>query len=166
MSEKFGRRVFVVLATLLFLIAGCQQKQGDNEAIQAAVRQHLSALGTLNLQAMDVDFTRISVQNNQASADVSFRPKAGAPADATMQVSYQLEKQNGNWKVTKKSAPGGMIEHPDPNVNPHGNAAAGSVHGNLPNFQEILGTNNTNPSNSQQGNSGTSPTSGSVKPQP
>jgi hypothetical protein len=138
---------------LLALIAGCKQKQNDDEAIRAAVRQHLTALGSLNLQAMDMDFTKIAVQNNQASADVSFRPKTGAPAGAAMQVSYNLEKQDGAWRIIKKSAPGGMIEHPNPNVNPHGQAAAGSVHGTLPNFQEILDSNAPASNNKTQGNS-------------
>ena len=132
---------------MLGLIAGCKQKQNDDEAIRAAVRQYLTSLGTLNLQAMDMDFTKIAIQNNQASADVSFRPKTGAPAGAAMQVSYELEKQDGAWKIIKKSAPGGMIEHPNPNVNPHGQAATGSVHGNLPNFKEILGADDPNAGN-------------------
>jgi len=33
-----------------------------------------------------------------------------------------------------------MIEHPNPNANPHGQNVQGSVHGKLPNFQEVLGT--------------------------
>lgn len=123
---------------LLTILAGCKQKQGDDEAIRAAVHQHLVSLGTLNLQAMDTDFNRISVNNNQASADVSFHPKTGAPESAVMQVTYQLEKQEGNWRVVKTSTPGGMIEHPSPNINPHGQVQ-GEVHGKLPNFQEMLG---------------------------
>jgi hypothetical protein len=150
-------------AAILGVLSGCKQKADDDEAVRAAVRQHLTSLGTLNLQAMDMDFTKIAVQNNQASAEVSFRPKTGAPAGATMQVSYQLEKQDGAWKVVKKSVPGGMIEHPDPNANPHGNAAGGSVHGKLPNFQEVLRSNGSNPADSQTNNRATSAT---PSPQP
>lgn len=128
----------IVGLVVLALFAGCKQKQSDDEAIRDAVRQHLVSLRTLNLQAMDTDFNRISVNNNQASAEVSFRPKGGGPADAAMQVTYQLEKQEGNWRVVKTSTPGGMIEHPDPNTNPHGQVP-GEVHGKLPNFQEMLG---------------------------
>jgi hypothetical protein len=138
--------VFCFLA-LLVSFAGCKQKQNDDEAIRAAVRQHLASLATLNLQAMEMDFTKIAIQNNQASADVSFRPKTGAPAGAAMQVSYELEKREGAWKVVKKSVPGGTIEHPNPNVNPHGQAAADSVHGKLPNFKEILGADDPNAGN-------------------
>jgi len=151
--------VFCLLA-LGGSLAGCKQKQNDDEAIRDAVRQHLTALGTLNLQAMDMDFTKIAVQNNQASVDVSFRPKTGAPAGAAMQISYELEKQDGAWKVMKKSASGGMIEHPNPNVNPHGQDATGAVHGNLPNFQEILGSNAAAPNGTTQSNNTVSTQSG------
>ncbi len=116
---------------ILAVVSGCKQKPSDDEAVRAAVRQHLSSLGTLNMQAFDTDFTTIVIQNNQATADVSFRPKTGAPAGAAMQVSYQLEKLEGNWRVVKKSTASGMIQHPGPNANPH---AQGEVHGKLPNF--------------------------------
>jgi len=89
----------------LALTAGCKQKQSDDEAIRSAVRQHLTSVGTLNLQAMDMDFTKIAIQYNQASADVSFRPKTGAPAGAAMQVSYELEKQEGTWKSSRNRCP-------------------------------------------------------------
>jgi len=151
--------VFCLLA-LGGSLAGCKQRQNDDEAIRAAVQQHLTALGTLNLQAMDMDFTKIAVQNNHASADVSFRPKTGAPAGAAMQVSYELEKQDGAWKVMKKSAPSGMIEHPNPKVNQHGQDATGAVHGKLPNFQEILGSNAAEPNGTTQSNSTSSTQSG------
>src|SRR5215468_11089294 len=130
-------RVFGLL--VLALSAGCTQKQSDDEAIQAAVRQHLASLGTLNLDAMDTDFNKVAVNNNQASADVTFRPKSGAPTGAAMHVTYQLEKQNGNWRVVKTSTLGGMVEHLNSNENPHGQAVPGEVHGRLPNFQEMLG---------------------------
>ena len=150
-KKSVARRLQVLGLTTLAMLAGCKQKQTDDEAIRAAVRQHLVSLGTLNLQAMDTDFDRIAVNNNQASADVSFRPKGGGPTGGAMQVTYQLEKQDGNWRVTKTSTPGGMIEHPNPNANPHGQAVQGEVHGKLPNFQEILG------GQSSQGSTGAGP---------
>ena len=145
---KFTVSLAVISAVLVFT-AGCKQKQNDDEAIRAAVRQHLTSLGTLNLQAMDTDFANIAIQNDKATVDVSFRPKTGAPAGAAMQVSYQLEKKEGNWKVVKKSTPGGMIQHPDPNANPHAQAP-GDVHGKLPNFQEMLGSGNSQSGTQQQ----------------
>ncbi len=158
-----SKLLFAVIAAALLLTAGCKQKQNDDEAIRSAVRQHLTALGTLNLQAMDTDFTNISIQNDKATADVSFRPKTGAPAGAAMQVSYQLEKQEGNWKVIKKSTPGGMIQHPDPNANPHAQAP-GDVHGKLPNFQEMLGSGNSQSGAQQPQAPAQTPPASSSKP--
>jgi len=143
MKRSFYKIASACCIFLLGAASGCKQKLSDDEAVRAAVRQHLSSLGTLNMQAFETDFTNISIQNSQATADVSFRPKTGAPAGAAMQVSYRLEKKEGNWRVVKKSTPGGMIQHPDPNANPHTPPVQGEVHGKLPNFQEMLGTGNT-----------------------
>ena len=124
-------------------IAGCGKKQTADDAIRAAVRQHLVSLNTLNLQAMDMDFTKVTVQDNQANAEVSFRPKTGAPAGAAMQVAYRLEKHDGNWAVVKTAAVGGVIDHPAPGANPHTEPGQREVHGNLPNFKDILGAPNS-----------------------
>src|SRR5881392_3512920 len=159
--KKFLHKIAIVSCALaLAFVSGCKQKPSDDEAVRAAVRQHLSSLGTLNMQALETDFTNISIQNNKASAEVSFRPKTGAPAGAAMQVSYQLEKQEGNWRVIKKSTPGGMIQHPDPNANPN-TPVQGPVHGKLPNFQEMLGTTNSQPNAQQQAPAQSPPPSGS-----
>jgi hypothetical protein len=53
-----------------------------------------------------------------------------------MQVAYNLEKRDGSWTVLKTQAAGGMIQHPDPNQNPHQNQ---NVHSSsLPNFNDVL----------------------------
>jgi hypothetical protein len=134
-------RLALLLAAVCF--TGCQKKTTDDNAIRAAINKRLLSIGTLNLQAMDMDITQIAVQDNHATAQVTFRPKNGAPAGAAMQVSYQLEKHDGNWNVMKTAAAGGMIEHPAPGTNPHGPPAQGAVHSTLPNFQEMLGTPNS-----------------------
>ena len=161
MKKSLHKIAIASCALALAFVSGCKQKPSDDEAVRAAVRQHLSSLGTLNLQAFETDFSNISIQNNKATADVSFRPKTGAPAGAAMQVSYQLEKQEGNWRVVKKSTPGGMIQHPDSNANPHTSLVQGPVHGKLPNFQEMLGATSSQPSAQQQAPAQAPPPSGS-----
>jgi hypothetical protein len=133
----------LLITALLFAVCfyGCQKKATDEDAIRAAINKHLLAIGTLNLQAMEMDVTQVAVQDEHATAQVTFRPKTGAPAGAAMQVAYQLEKREGNWNVMKTAAAGGMIEHPAPGTNPHG-PAQGAVHSSLPNFQEMLGSPN------------------------
>jgi len=129
---------FVLFLSALGAAIGCRSGPGDDEAIRAAVRQRLASLGTLNLQAMELDFTRITIQNNQATAEVNFRTK-GDPAGAGMRVAYQLEKQDGTWRVLKTSTSGGMLAHPTTSGGPQAGSTPGDVHGQLPDRQDVLG---------------------------
>jgi hypothetical protein len=127
--------VLGISAALLFG-AGCKQQPSDNDAIRAGILQHLNGVGTLNMSAMEMDIRSVSINGNQAHAEVEFRPKTGAPPGAGMQVSYNLEKRDGAWVVQKTQPAGGMIQHPDPNKNPH---QSQDVHsGTLPNFSDIV----------------------------
>ena len=128
----------VAIAVLVVCTVGCRKKQTDANAIRAAITQHLVSLKTLNLEAMDMDVTIASIQGDQAQADVTFRPKTGAPAGAAMQVTYKLERRGNDWAVVKTEAVGGVIEHPAAGTNPHLQPGQPSTHGNLPNVQELL----------------------------
>jgi hypothetical protein len=141
MTNNCSAKLLLTALLLAVCFYGCQKKATDDDAIRAAINKHLLAIGTLNLQAMEMDVTQVAVQDDHATAQVTFRPKTGAPAGAAMQVAYQLEKREGNWNVMKTAAAGGMIEHPAPGTNPHG-PAQGAVHSSLPNFQEMLGSPN------------------------
>ena len=124
------------LSAALLVAGGCKNQQNDNDAIRAGIMQHLTGVGTLNMGAMDVDIRSLSIHGNQARAEVEFRPRTGAAQGAGMQVVYNLEKRDGAWVVLKTQANGGMIQHPDPNQNPHQNQ---DVHpSGLPNFSDIL----------------------------
>jgi hypothetical protein len=120
----------------LLFASGCKTQQSDNDAIRAGIMQHLKAVGTLNLSAMEMNIKSAAVNGNQAHAEVEFRPKTGAPQGAGMQVAYNLEKRDGAWVVLKTQAAGGMIEHPAPGQNPHQNQDAHATQ--LPNFSEIV----------------------------
>jgi hypothetical protein len=124
------------LSGALLLAGGCKKQQGDNDAIRAGILQHLNGVGTLNMSAMEMDIRSVSINGNQAHAEVEFRPKTGAPPGAGMQVSYNLEKRDGAWVVQKTQPAGGLIQHPDPNKNPHLNQDVHS--GGLPNFSDVL----------------------------
>jgi hypothetical protein len=115
---RLTRLVTVSFAAIL-AVAGCKKQSSDTDAIRAGIVEHLTSLKTLNLSAMDIHVTSVDIQGNQAQARVEFRPKAGAPPGAGMQVSYALEKEKGDWVVTKTLATGGVIEHPAPGTNPH-----------------------------------------------
>jgi hypothetical protein len=143
-EKKFGIRkdlrmkhlaLTLGLAAALIAAASCKKQAGDNDAIRSAILQHLSGIGTLNMSAMDMDIRSVTINGNQAHAEVEFRPKTGGTPGAGMQVSYNLEKRDGAWVVLKSQTGGGMIQHPDTNQNPHQNP---DVHTGMPNFNDIL----------------------------
>lgn len=135
---KSASRAAIFFAILL-TAGGCRQRS-DAEAIRAGIREHLVALKTLDLNAMDINVANVAIHGNQAEAQAEFRPKTGAPAGAEMRVSYVLEKRDGNWVVLKTQAVGGVIEHPAPGANPHQSDQPNALHG-LPNFRDILPPN-------------------------
>ena len=94
------------LFAAVFISGGCKQQQSDNDAIRAGIMQHLNGVGTLNMSAMEMDIRSVSINGNQAHAEVEFRPKTGAPRGAGMQVGYNLEKRNGAWLVQKTQPAG------------------------------------------------------------
>ncbi len=127
---------FTILVFLVFF-AGCKKQQSDTDGIRSGINEHLTALKTLNLGAMDMNIQNVSIQGNQAQAQVEFLPKTGAPPGAGMQVSYKLEKQDGKWVVQDSQAAGGTIQHPAPGQNPHLNSTSPSP-ATLPDFRNLV----------------------------
>jgi hypothetical protein len=128
---------FLALVGVLVFFAGCKKQESDADAIRSGINQHLASLKTLNLGAMDMNITNVSIQGNQAQAQVEFRPKTGAPQGAGMQVAYSLQKQNGLWIVQNTQPAGGSIQHPGPGENPHMNSTSPSS-GSMPNFRDLV----------------------------
>jgi hypothetical protein len=125
----------VGLSALLIFAVACKKQQNDADAIRAGIMQHLSSVGTLNLNAMEMDIHNISINGSQARAEVEFRAKTGGPPGSGMQVAYNLEKRDGAWVVLKTQAAGGTMQHPDPNQTQQKQ----NVHpGSLPNFEDLL----------------------------
>jgi hypothetical protein len=138
-GKDFGMKRWALalgLCAALLGAGGCKKQESDRDAIRAGIMQHLTGMAGLNLSAMEMDIRSLAVNGNQAHAEVEFRPKTGTPQGAGMQVAYNLEKRDGHWIVLKTQANGGMIQHPDPNQNPHQNPDVHS--GSLPNFSEVL----------------------------
>lgn len=135
------KREFFVVILLVGIItaAGCSKQQKPaSDAIRDGIQQHLLSLNTVNLAAMDMKITDVAVNGNIAQAQVEYVPKTGAAPGAAMRVSYSLEKRGEQWVVVKTNSFAGAINHPAPGTNPHAQPAQGSVHGNLPNFQDII----------------------------
>src|SRR6267142_4042065 len=134
MRTKYFGAILLVGA---FADAGCHSNQkAQTDAVRDGICQYLSSLNTLNLGAMDMNVSNVKVDGNQAQADVLYTPKTGGVPGAGMRVSYSLEKKGEQWVVVKKNAIGGTIDHPAGNASPQ--TPPGAVHGNLPNFKEIL----------------------------
>jgi hypothetical protein len=104
---------FLLITSLLALLPIAACKKGgagnDNQAIRAAVQQHLVQRSTLNMSAMDMDVKQVSIQGDQATAQVEFRAKQGGPG---MLMSYNLQRQGGAWVVTSSRPTGGEMSHP------------------------------------------------------
>jgi hypothetical protein len=130
--------LIVILAGGISAGAGCKKQQTAADGIREGIRQHLASLNTLNLSAMEMNVSNVTVNGNTAEAQVEYVPKTGAPAGAGMRVSYSLEKHGGQWAVVKTGSLGGAIDHPAPGANPHTQPIRGDVHGNLPNFRELI----------------------------
>jgi hypothetical protein len=128
---------FLTLIAVATLFAGCKKQESDADAVRTGINQHLASLKTINLGAMDMNVTNISVNGNQAQAQVEFKPKTGAPQGAGMQVAYTLAKQNGAWVVQTTTPAGGSIQHPAPGENPHMDPAAPGS-GSMPNFRDLV----------------------------
>src|SRR5437016_13020699 len=76
---------------LVLLLAGgllgpgaCSRQSSDSAAIRSGIMQHLNAIGTLNMSAMDMNVRSLSINRNQAHAEVEFRPKTGGAPGAGM----------------------------------------------------------------------------------
>ena len=128
-------RVLITVG-ILFLIAGCKKQESDADAVRAGINQHLASMKSLNLDAMDMNVKGVSVQGNEAHADVEFTAKGAAPGSGGMQISYKLQKQNGVWVVQDTQVGGGM-QHPGPGEVPPGNADA-PPSGSMPNFHDVV----------------------------
>jgi hypothetical protein len=135
------KRNYLAAALLLSatLLVSCQHQQAfAADPIGDGIRQHLASLNTLNLNAMEMNLSNVSINGNNAEAQVEFVPKTGAPPGAGMRVAYVLQKQGKQWVVVKTNPLGGAIEHPAPGTNPHAQATQSAVPGALPNFRDLI----------------------------
>ena len=117
----------------LVFAGGCKKQVGDQEAIRASIDKHLSGRSDLNMAAMDHQVKQVSIDRDQATAQVEFRLKQGG---APMQVDYALQRRDGVWTVLKGQPVGGPNAHPAMDQPPPN--APGSTPTTLPSFSDIL----------------------------
>ncbi|HKO03347.1 MAG TPA: hypothetical protein VJW51_01295 [Candidatus Acidoferrales bacterium] len=138
-----GRRMgtakpLILLGILLLVLAGCNRQRDEKEAISASIRQHVTSMSGLRMDAMVLELSQVTLNGNHAEAMAEFRPKQG-PAGTSLQVRYQLEKREGAWVVLSGQPVGGQMSHPaggqmppgqtvSPDTQPQGQAALPAGH--------------------------------------
>src|SRR5258708_12436490 len=83
-KETLMKRIGLALGlSAAFLLGGgCKKEPSDNDAIRVGILQHLNGMGTLNMSAMEMEMRSVSINGNQAHAEVVFRPNTAAPPGA------------------------------------------------------------------------------------
>lgn len=132
---------------LLLTIAGCSHNAGpssgasaasanDHDAVIAAIQQHLASDSGVNMSAMDMTVNSVNVNGDQAQADAEFHLKNGGQS---MRISYQLQRQAGNWTVLSDTpSGGGQFSHPPMDKNHSGAAASPNSAEPLPDVADYL----------------------------
>lgn len=109
------------------IAAGSEQSEAPEAQIRTAIQAHLAHITNLNLEAFDTDIKQVTVAGDHAQAQVDFQVKGGP---GVMQLTYQLEKREGNWAVVDSNPAGSNFSHPplDQGQEPPASASGGSSH--------------------------------------
>jgi hypothetical protein len=89
--------------------SGCGQATGQEDAIRRAIDAHVGAKGDLNPSAFQTEIQKVTIQGEQAQAEVVFRVKNGP---GMMQLGYTLKKAGANWVVVQSNPVGSNFAHP------------------------------------------------------
>lgn len=87
-----------------------QASPADQNAIRAAIEDHLRGNRSLNLDAMDLVVDSVAVQGDRAQAHASFHVKNGGATGMTMQ--YFLQRNGNGWVVTNGQPADGNTQLP------------------------------------------------------
>jgi len=97
-----------ILIPILLILAGvgCKKSIATNDAVRKGVLEHLSKNKGLNVESMDIEISSVTFRDNEADANVTFKPKGGDAA-AGMSMKYTLERKGNDWVVKKNPSAGG-----------------------------------------------------------
>lgn len=104
---------------------GSQASRADQQAIRAAIEDHLRGNSSLNLDAMDMVLESVSIQGDRAQAHASFHVKNGGATGMTMQ--YFLQRSGGAWVVTNGQPADGNTQLPPSASSQPGNSLTQST---------------------------------------
>lgn len=96
--------MLLAVALLFGGTVACNRAPENKDAVREGVMEHLSKNTGLDLKSMDVEVNNVTFQGNQATAAVSFKPKASP--DAGMSMNYTLERRGAKWAVLQKAGSG------------------------------------------------------------
>lgn len=90
----------------MICLLACGRNINNKEAVRQVVIDHLSTRENLdlNLSAMEIDVSSLTLRGNEADATVSFRSKGSGTS--LMQMKYTLERSGNHWRVKAKSQSG------------------------------------------------------------
>jgi hypothetical protein len=118
----------VIPLLLGIAVVACNRAPESKEAVREGIVDHLNKNTGLDMKAMDVDIKDVTFKGNQATASVSFKPKA--TPDAGMTMNYTLERRGEKWVVQQKAGGAGHSGGMSPGsgtVNPPKPAAPGDL---------------------------------------
>lgn len=72
------------------------------DQVRNDLMQHLSTKTGLDMGALDVDVTKVTFENNQAQAMVSFHQKNDSSINGGMVMVYTLAPKDGHWVVVRR----------------------------------------------------------------
>lgn len=106
------------------------------EQVRSDLMDHLSTKTGLDMKALDVDVTKVTFENNQAQATVSFHQKGDSSVNGGMVMVYTLAPKDGHWVVVRRGDSQGRQlggQQPiDPNLPPGHPSVDGPEQGDAP----------------------------------
>jgi hypothetical protein len=75
----------------------------SNDLVRSDLIEYLSTKVGLDMKALDVDVTKITFEDGQAHATVSFHQKNNSAIDSGMVMQYTLAPKGGHWVVTGRA---------------------------------------------------------------
>lgn len=104
------------LCVMAVSVAGCSHNNAkDRDAVVAAIQKHLVSDSGINMSVMEMTVNNVNITGDQAQADAVFHLKQGG---TSMNISYKLARQAGDWVVLSDTpGGGGQFSHPPTDQN-------------------------------------------------
>jgi len=96
-------RLAILPIVAFCVVTGCRSNLENQDKVRADLMDYLSKRTGLDLESLDIDLTKVTFQNDQAKATVSFRPKGDTSIQGGMVMIYTLAPKEGHWVVIGRS---------------------------------------------------------------